>query len=231
MGSCTQELRAVPQNFFEGLSSRLGIAIEDKSKWCNTHRLFFSVTIQRRCAFCLVKKPSTSLRSAMSWRSNSNPLEKICTACTIKPEPLSIAFLQTLIEEDFFIMPVATTWYKMIIDGKKLLKFFAKKVSQKSIGKIVLMRAVTPDQKSRMIVGAIILGDHDPNAPLDPRIGYLGKWKLAYPIKHYIPFSPFRCFSCNAWAGGTPKQIKDVDVIANAKRALEVVCGSRPDFE
>lgn len=60
-------------------------------------------------------------------------------------------------------------------------------------------------------------------------VGMLSKWKFAYPILNYIPFSPFRGILAKCYAGGNPKWVDDNDVMFAARRALEVVCGSRVD--
>ena len=119
------------------------------------------------------------------------------------------------------------------------MNVFATEVSEEYLGKIILMRAKTPDHKSRMIVGAVILGAYAPDAPRDPFKGYVEGWPFPYAIQCYIPFSKFRCFSCPrkllTWAGGNPKRLgdsrKEKAVIGNARRALQVVCGLRPDSE
>jgi hypothetical protein len=186
------------------------------------------------------------MRPALSYLSKCHPGDRICNHCTKDPVPVSvpapvvkkpltpnlgkiIRLVKKTIKKEIFIMPVATKWYNMIISGEKPYKFFSRKVNQDRIGKIVLMRAVTPDSKSRIVVGAVILGDYDPSAPLDPKLGFLGKWKYAYRIQCYIPFSRYRCFACKTVAGGTPKLVTDTDVLAYTKQALEVFCGGRLD--
>jgi len=103
-------------------------------------------------------------------------------------------------------------------------------VAKKYLDRIVLVRAATPDGESRIVSGAVVLGPYDPTAPKDPNIGYIaGVWEYGHAIKCYIPFSMHRYFSCKTYAGGTPKQVTDTDVLKNTRLALEVFCGLRKD--
>ncbi len=225
LGHCSQGMHKVPQSRLVDLAARLGQDLPEGSFWCHMHWKFITITLRVTCVACKQVKPRGSLRVAKSGLVG----DRICTACLSFPRIDLGPTVASVIKKPYFIMPVESKWYSMIITGAKSYKFFSRRLGKQSIGRLVLMRACTPDGKSRMVIGAVILGELDPDAPRDPKMGYGAYGIYGYPIVCYVPFSRFRCFACKTIAGGIPKLVSDVDVLANARRALEVCYGSRFD--
>ena len=135
--------------------------------------------------------------------------------------------VKRLLDSPCAIIPIEAKWYNQIASGTKCHKWFSRKIGTDYLDKIILMRIMTPDKMSRVVGGAIVLGQHDPLAHRARDVPK--KWKFAYKIRCFIPFSQCRYFTCTTFANGTPKWVKEKDVLSSTKRALESYCGMRSD--
>ena len=174
MGPCTTTRYKVPKKYSERVISRIGKDLPDDSEWCGSHQSFFVIKQQTLCICCKEKKPRRDLRSSLAHIPSSRVGEKICTSCISDPVPPTPQkspvkkklkkVVADVIDQKYSIIPVETKFYNQIINGEKPHKWFSAKVSKEYLGKIVLMRAKTPDAACRLIIGAVILGQLDPDA-------------------------------------------------------------------
>jgi len=165
LGNCSTTSYKVPKTYFKKIISRLKSKLPDDPEWCGSHQSYFR---QVTCISCHERKPRRDLRLSLPHIPTSYVGEKICTNCitdsvlphtpkkSVKRKLENI--LKEIIDEKYSIIPVEARFYNQIISGEKSHKWFSTKVGTEYLGKIVLMRAKTPDTACRLIIGAVILG-------------------------------------------------------------------------
>lgn len=237
LGECTDgPPRPVPLRCIEDLIARVQRPITSTMMLCPRHWAFVT-SIPKRCIKCHKKK--TGLRPASKLILHAHPNDKICRTCQDKvknpcestsptvPSPHQVLLMAgqkqmflNLLNEPYFVMPLLSDWCEEIFRENKRWKYIYRALSERVENKIVLLRAMTPDKKCRNVVGAVVLGPHDPDAPTDSKIGWSDQRPFGHPIEAMAKFSEYRSFSMTTYANGYPKELTPKQIRDYAKCAL-----------
>jgi hypothetical protein len=153
LGPCAPELYNVPKKYFADLAIRIGMNDFDKDDklWCKRHQKFLTYKVNITCIRCKKVKTGKKLRFACKHFPKAAPLDRVCVDCVIKKRQPQLGPLvpwvpphrlqiQRLLKEKLFIMPIEVKWYRMIMAGQKRLCYFSTKVTDKSVGKMTILK-------------------------------------------------------------------------------------------
>ena len=138
--------------------------------------------------------------------------------------------LKDLLQEPTYIMPLELRWFRMMRKGKKKYKYFNRPLKPDRVNKLVFLRPSTKDKCCVSVCGAVLLGEHDRNAPTQTQLGWLPSRPYGHKVLDTVFFSKYRTFFALCGQGGYPQPLtltkREKTRVVNS---LRVSCGLKKD--